>query len=57
MAINTQDTNKSIGGIIINTKDTYYSIGGMIIDTQNTDYSTKRWSLTLKTLITPLEGW
>ena len=36
MVINTQDTNNSIRGMVINIDDTNYSIGGTVINTRNT---------------------
>ena len=39
MVINTQDTSNSIGEMVINAQDTNYSIGGMVINTQDTNYS------------------
>ena len=37
--ITGQDTNNSIGEMVINAQDTNYSIGGMVINTQDTNYS------------------
>jgi len=54
MVIKPQDTYYSIWGMVINPQETYYSTWGMVINPQDTYYFT---SLTLRTLITPSEGW
>ena len=52
-----QDTNYSMGGMVINTQGTNYSMRGVVINTQDNNYSMGGMVTTLGTIMTPSEGW